>query len=130
MISVLATASLALSLAAMTSTESQSVPDPFVGSWAGSAASCGSDADDLALRIDKKRIVYWASQGPIIAVVSRGTDEVALIADLTGEGQTWLATAKLTLSADGSRLIDSTTVPGTEVVRFRCQPVAEAARPN
>lgn len=101
------------------------VPDLFVGSWAGSVSSCGSASDDLALHIGSRHITYWESQGPIKAVVVRGR-EIALIAELSGEGQTWLATAKFTVSAHGSLLVDRTSVPGKRIVRYRCpDPVGE-----
>lgn len=105
------------------------VPTQFVGHWAGSPDACDSDADDLVLRVGASHISYWESEGPIRAVVSRGQNEFALIAELTGEGETWLATARFTLSADGQRLVDSTSVPGQETVRCRC-PVAGDTRPN
>lgn len=105
------------------------VPDQYIGRWAGSPGACGSDADDLMLRLSKDRIAYWESEGPIVASVSRGGRELALIMELSGEGETWLATAKFELSADGQQLVDSTTIPGETIVRHRCPAVA-AARPN
>ena len=96
------------------------VPDPFVGYWAGSLDSCGSDTDNLRLYIDRHHISYWESEGPIKAVVVRGNNEIALIAELSGEGETWLATARFELSPDGKRLIDSTSVTGEDVVRHKC----------
>lgn len=105
------------------------VPDQYIGQWAGRPESCGSDADDLTLRISKERIAYWESEGPILASVSRGARDLALIIELSGEGETWLATAKFELSADGQQLVDSTTIPGESIVRHRCPAVA-AARPN
>lgn len=127
---------LATAFAALLSTASvgadsdvPQVPDQFIGQWAGRLESCGSDADDLTLRLSRDRVVYWESEGPILAVVSRGAYDLALIIELSGEGETWLATAKFELSEDGQRLIDSTTIPGDSVVRYRCPSVA-AARPN
>ena len=105
------------------------VPDQYIGHWAGRPESCGSGADDLALRISQNRIAYWESEGPILASVARGTRDLALIIELSGEGEAWLATAKFELSADGQQLIHSTTLPGGSVVRYRCPTVA-AARPN
>ena len=86
----------------------------------GAPDSCGSDADDLTLRITPRHITYWESDGPIKAVVVRGDTEIALISELSGEGETWLSAARFTLSKDGRQLIDSTTVPGRELVRYKC----------
>jgi hypothetical protein len=124
-----ALAALLTSASVGASADAPRVPDQYVGQWAGSPESCGSDADDLTLRLSNDRIAYWESEGPILASVSRGTRDLALIVELSGEGETWLATAKFELSADGQQLIDSTTIPGESVVRHRCPSVA-AARPN
>ncbi len=96
------------------------VPDRFTGQWAGSPDSCGSDTDDMILRIAPDHIAYWESDGPIKAVVVRGDNEIALISEVSGEGETWLSTAKFTLSQDGRQLIDNTSVPGKEFVRHKC----------
>jgi len=122
---------LALALAVSVPASSASdvtVPTRFVGNWAGSPESCGSDADDLVLRLAPRHISYWESAGPIRAAVVRG-DEIALIAELSGEGETWLSAIKFELSPDGRMLIDRASVPGNEVVRYRCSE-STGARPN
>ncbi|WP_282275766.1 hypothetical protein [Stenotrophomonas sp. PS02297] len=96
------------------------VPDRFLGHWAGSPDSCGSDADDMVLRIAPRHISYWESDGPIRAVVTRGDGEIALISELSGEGETWLSTANFKLSRDGRQLIDDTSVPSQKFVRYKC----------
>jgi hypothetical protein len=98
----------------------RTVPVQFQGHWAASLGSCGAEADELDLRIGMDHISYWESDGPVRAIVVRGVREIALVSELSGEGETWLAVAKFELSADGARLIDSTTSPGHEVVRVRC----------
>ena len=95
------------------------VPERFLGAWASSPASCGSDADDLVLRLAPRHISYWESGGPVRSVVMRG-DEIALIVELSGEGETWLAAAKFKLSPDGRMLTDNTSIPGKKIVRYRC----------
>jgi len=96
------------------------MPDRFLGHWAGTAASCESDADDLALHIEPERITYWESRGPIKAVVVRGDDEVALIAELSDEGETWLSTAGFVLSDNGRQLRSTNGYSAEPVVRYRC----------
>lgn len=113
-------AALLLPATALATDRGATIPDQFVGSWAGNPVSCGSDADDLALRMDPHHISYWESDGPIKSVVLRGSNEIALISELSGEGETWLATARFELSPDGARLTDRTTIPGEEIVRYRC----------
>ncbi|QSX77417.1 hypothetical protein [Agrilutibacter solisilvae] len=117
---------LAVALACISSSgnaKETAVPAQFVGHWAGSVESCGSDADDLTLRITARHISFWESEGPIRAAVSRGARELALIVELTDEGETWLATMTFELSADGQRLVDS----GRQIVRYRC-PASGAIR--
>ena len=99
----------------------KAVPAEFLGYW-GSSPKCGADADDLALRIERRKISYYESSGPLKAIVVHKPREIALIAELSGEGQTWLATAQFTLSPRGDKLIDDTTVPGRKTVRYRCHP--------
>ena len=120
---------LALALAMPLSPQGgATVPVRFVGNWAGDPASCGSDADDLVLRVSPHRISFWESAGPIRAAVARG-DEIALIAELSGEGKTWLSAIKFEISPDGRMLTDTVSVPGKEVVRYRC-PASTGTRPN
>ena len=115
-----AIAALLLPLSAFAGSHGANVPDRFLGYWAGSPDSCGSDADDMILRIARQHISYWESEGPIIAVVTRGETEIALISELSGEGETWLSTAKFKLSQDGRQLIDDMSVPGQQFVRYKC----------
>ena len=122
-------ATLLLPLSALAGSSIATVPDRFTGLWAGSPDACGSDADDMILRIAPDRIAYWESDGPIKAIVVRGDKEIALISELSGEGETWLSTAKFTLSQDGRRLIDNTSVPGQQFVRYKCSG-AVGARSN
>jgi hypothetical protein len=113
-------ATLLLPLSALAGSGIATVPDRFIGQWAGSPDSCGSDSDDMILRIGPDHIGYWESEGTIKAVVVRGDNEIALISEMSGEGETWLSTAKFTLSQDGRQLIDNTSVPGREFMRYKC----------
>lgn len=113
-------AALLLSPPVLAEADLATVPERFVGHWAGSPGSCGAIADDRVLRVSAHHIAYWESEGPIRAVVVHGANEVALIMELWGEGETWLSTAQFTLSEDGDRLIDSRSVPGEDLVRYRC----------
>lgn len=96
------------------------VPSQFIGHWAGSPESCSSQGDDLVLRIEPTQISYWESHGLVLAAITREHNELALILDFSGEGEAWLGTALFKLSEDGQQLTDSTTVPGQEIVRYKC----------
>ena len=95
------------------------VPSQFIGEWNARLGDCGSGENDSALRIGKNRIEYYESDGPIKAIVSHGRYEIALVLELSGEGQTWIATEHFKLSAGGDRLT-SVNQPGVGFVRYRC----------
>lgn len=118
--SALLTATLLLSPCALASESVADVPARFVGLWAGSPDACGSDADDMVLRIAPRHIAYWESEGPILAVVVQ-RNEIAVISELSGEGETWLSTATFTLSDDGRRLSGSGIDSAEPWTRYRCR---------
>ena len=103
--------------AAMTA-ERRETPARFAGEWVADLKRCGTDRDDSRLRLDAYRIRFHESGGPIKAVVTRGELELALIAELSGEGETWLACHRFRLSADHKQLTDATGE--AELVRHRC----------
>jgi hypothetical protein len=104
--------------AAIAAQRQEAVPAPFVGEWVADLKRCGTDRDDSRLRLDADRIRFHESGGPIKAVVTRGELELALIAEMSGEGETWLACHRFRLSADRERLIDATGE--AEFARYRC----------
>lgn len=94
------------------------VPARFQGDWASSVKQCGADYDELRLSIGASTIRFQESGGSIKAVVTQGESELALISELSGEGETWLDISHFRLSTDQSTLVDMTGE--TEVVRHRC----------
>ena len=124
--SVLGFALLAWAGASLASS-SAVVPERFRGVWASSANSCAAD-DDLKMQLAARHVSLWESSGPIRAVVAR-SDEIAITAELSGEGQTWLWVSTFRLSSDGLTLVGPTNGAGAEVVRYRC-PGPVDSRPN
>lgn len=96
-----------------------SVPKQFRGEWNQVLSSCGSGDHESALRIDANTIEFYESEGPIKAVVVHGRYELALIAELSGEGETWLATHQFHLSPGMDKLIVGHG-SDDEYVRYRC----------
>jgi len=76
------------------------VPEQLVGRWSSSSESCESETGDLTLRIVPDHVYHWKNDGPVRAVKVRG-DETAPIAELSGEGETWLPTANFKVFNDG-----------------------------
>ncbi|WP_417475226.1 hypothetical protein [Luteimonas mephitis] len=104
---------------AVASESVDSMPDQFIGEWNADVADCGIGRNDSVLKVDANTISYWESVGFIQAIVVQGRREVALIADMAGEGEEWLATAHFKLSEAGDELV-SMDERGGEFVRYRC----------
>ncbi len=103
---------------AATAAERQhAVPSSFQGEWNANLEHCGTDPND-SLRVSADSIRFYESGGPIRAVVTQGAFEMALIAELSGEGETWLSYQHFRLSADHTYLTDVTD--DSEFVRYRC----------
>jgi hypothetical protein len=95
------------------------VPSQFIGEWNGVISDCGTDNNDSRLRIRKDHIVFHESSGPIKAVVTSGRYEIALIVELSDEGETWISINHFKLSSDGKKLT-SVDLPGDGFPRYRC----------
>ena len=98
----------------------ETVPDQFQGTWAGSVAECSARAAESRFVLSEKRIAFWESQGPVLAVASDRELELALIVELSAEGQTWLETRQFRLSVDRNTLSD-VTGHQLPVTRVRCK---------
>ena len=110
---------LASSAGAATAAEHHaSVPARFQGEWSSDLKRCGTSFDDSRLTIDSERIRFDESGGSIKAVVTQGEFDLALITELSGEGETWLAYNHFHLSADQKSLTDLTD--DSKFVRYRC----------
>jgi len=94
-----------------------SVPRAFQGEWNMRAADCGTSLNDSVLRLRAHHVNYFESAGPVRAAVARGR-ELALIAELSGEGETRLHVAQFRLSRDGRTLTDVGSTP--PLLRYRC----------
>ena len=96
----------------------QAVPTRFRGEWNSSLKQCGTDLNDSRLRISANRVRFYESSGPIRAVVTEGEFGLAMISELTGEGQTWLSYHHFKLSANRAYMTDITN--DAKLVRYRC----------
>jgi hypothetical protein len=94
-------------------------PTQFLGEWNSVPAQCGTGDNDSALRIAPNHIHFYESDGPLKAIVVHGRYEIALIAELSGEGSTWLTSMQFKLSPSENELI-YTHASGKQFVRFRC----------
>ena len=110
---------LALVAGGATAAESQrTVPPRFQGEWNSNLEDCGTDLNDSRLRISANRIRFYESGGPTKAVVTQGAFDLALISELSGEGETWLSYNLFRLSEDHTYMTDVTGE--SKFVRYRC----------
>jgi hypothetical protein len=99
------------------------VPKQFRGEWNVKLNLCGTYDEDGRLVISERAISYYESIGPVRAVIVANPRDVVVIAQVRGEGETWLARHHLLLSNDLSIL---TEVFGSHSVsRFRCPQVRQ-----
>lgn len=98
----------------------QPVPQRFRGEWNARLEDCGEPGTETRLRIGADRIRFHESAGTLRAVLPGGDAELAMVASLTGEGQTRLAYRKYRLAADGASLVDVSEGTAGGLVRRRC----------
>jgi len=94
------------------------MPREFLGTWDESLIACRKTFSEMRLKIMENEIRFYESGGPLKAIVTRGSKEVAVIAELSGEGDTWLAPLHFSLSKDYRALSDLRF--DKPVVRYRC----------
>lgn len=118
---------LAIVLASAPSVAAESqkiIPTRFQGEWNSELDHCGTGLNTSRLRISANRIRFYESGGPIRAVVTQGEFDLAVIAELSGEGQAWLSYRHFRLSADHSYIIDVTN-NDKGMIRYRCPKTAK-----
>ena len=95
-----------------------SIPAPLLGRWTGAAETCGDRAAALELTVTPDRLIFHESEGRVTAVKGQEDGRVRVIADFTGEGESWTRTLEMKPSADGRRL--TIVNDGASVTRKRC----------
>lgn len=97
---------------------SATVPAAFLGEWNTEPADCGSSRNDSRLVIERDRIAWWESSGPVTAVTVHGPRDIAVTAEMSGEGETWTTTTRFVLREDET--LAATDASGGTLVRVRC----------
>ena len=115
-----------LALRASAGDLTREVPDQFLGDWCTEPQQREEDTGESDIRIGKSEIAYYQSAAKILAAAASG-DELALIVQLTVDGDTRLATHEFELSSRGDKLT-SLRSNGQLVIRRRCAPTG--APPN
>lgn len=94
----------------------KTVPKIFQGKWASNQKYCGTD-NEGNLEILKNHISFYESSGPTLAIVAKQKNELALIIELTGEGEEWLSFAHFKISDKNNKLTDKKH----NFIRYRCK---------
>jgi len=93
----------------------RTVPAAYRGRWAGSAAACAREGDDMRLQVTADSLVFYESEGHVTRVDSLPGDRLRVTASYSGEGESWTRTSTLALSGGG----DVLTLDGARRVRCR-----------
>ncbi|HEU4961169.1 MAG TPA: hypothetical protein VFT56_12240 [Sphingomonas sp.] len=83
------------------------VPPSFVGRWGLTRADCDPDRADTKglLTIAPDKLSFYESKGRVDRIVRHSPYDVTLQLDMSGEGQSWTSTMRLTLDAASTRLV-------------------------
>ncbi|GAB3726302.1 hypothetical protein GCM10028862_01430 [Luteimonas pelagia] len=98
-----------------TAPASAAIPERFHGTWASDLAHCGESADESHMVLRASDVEFHESGGPVTAVDVDG-NALKFTAELTGEGETWMADLSLQLAEDGQSLTDT----AVGLSRVRC----------
>jgi len=94
------------------------IPDEFLGKWAGSPAKCGvSSESSLAIYAD--RVDFYEGGGRVVAVKEVTEREIEIVLESSGESEQ-RSLRRFGLSEDGRSLTDL-TMPRYPTVRIRCE---------
>ena len=96
----------------------RSVPAPFRGEWEVDGRLCGTGEGDGRLVVSAGQLEFYESIGPVRAVIVETPLDVTVVAELSGEGETWLERHRFRLSRDHRTLEDA--FEGGSVTRHRC----------
>ena len=92
------------------------IPKLFQGKWTSNTKDCGTD-NETNLEIAKNYISFYESSGPTISIVTKQKNELALIIELSGEGEEWLSFVHFKISDKNNKLTDMKH----KFTRYRCK---------
>jgi hypothetical protein len=91
------------------------IPERFQGVWASGLGQCGQSADEMYMVLRATDVEFHESGGAVTRVDVED-DLLRFTAELTGEGETWMADLALELSPTGDTLTDT----AVGLSRVRC----------
>ena len=90
------------------------IPSSFLGEWSENVEHCGSETNDMRMRVQARKIQFHESNAEVRRVVVHSARAVTVDASLAGEGETWNDSFMMVLSPSGNDL----TIGG--FTRHRC----------
>ena len=100
------------------------IPQTFWGEYNERLGDCGTGNNDSRLLISWDRLHFYESVGEIRELIRHPDGSVTIVAEQTGEGQTWFSLYQLRLADDRSSLIvvhpQTGDMEQSESVRLRC----------
>lgn len=95
------------------------IPERFRGEWNAELADCGTGLNDSRLVLGPVDVAFYESSGEVTRVEQPASDELAVTAELYGEGEgPWTSTSRFRISPDGRTL--TMLGEGAPLVRRRC----------
>lgn len=86
--------------------ELRTIPAQFLGVWDYIEGSCDS-ASDLRMEVGQRRIVFYESVGDVTSIKAENDNAVVVGMSMSGEGDSWTQSTRLTLEDGGDRLVPS-----------------------
>jgi hypothetical protein len=84
---------------------SATIPEAFRGKWSDSVETCAMTMDDTSvMRVTGAAITFYEGQATVKSVKLLSADSIEVEANWSGEGRTWSATNRLTLSRSGQAI--------------------------
>lgn len=119
----LATASLCLVIGGACQAQEPAlptVPEPWLGEWNANLSACGTFNNDSRLKLSAERIEFWASDGLIRGAFTNGPLEILIVADHSGEGETWLGASHFHMAESGDSIAMDIGEGAPPFIRYRC----------
>jgi hypothetical protein len=97
----------------------RTIPERWHGEWNEDRSACGTDSNDSRLALSADRIEFWESFGLVRGAFTNGPLEILIVADMAGEGLTWLGSSHFRMAGSGDS-IAMDTGDGRQFIRYRC----------
>ena len=110
---------IVLSCSAYAADKVNAIPEEFIGTWVSDKEYC-NDENIYNLEITSSHFQFWESGGSPVSIVTHGKNELAVIAEFTGEGETWIGFLHYQLITNNQLKDISDPYEKKQMVRFRC----------